>query len=450
MTSELNLKICGLKCNSCVNKVKSCLEPINGIEKVDIDLKTGLTQITYDSEVIDSKTIIDSIEKESKLSIKCEVIDNKSEEKQLMRNGFKNNSKKNKLIKQKSDESNPKNGSDKTHLPHVRPVKCYLQIKGMTCASCVANIEKNLMKTPGITSALVALMARKGDIEYNPKVITAEKIAEIVSDMGYDATLLETQTAQSLHDITLHILGINSEENMQIIKSEVEKQIGVKSVDISLDSQKTKVVFDPQLIGPRDIIACIERLSDSYTAYPVSDSKTGSADESMLEEIRKWRNSFLFSLIFGVPTILLMLFFMYIMPEIRPHESMCCLVPGLSLENLLLLLLSTPVQFIGGRHFYVQAFKALKHRTANMDVLIMLATTIAYFYSLAILIYYMVRQFDASPATFFDTPPMLLVFVALGRWLEHLAKRKTSESLAQLMSLPGNRSKSGRNQGIQN
>ena len=345
--------------------------------------------------------------------------------------------KKSEKNKQKPEDSHKTNGTTKEPAAQDIPLKCSLQVKGMTCSSCVANIEKNLMKNKSITSALVQLLAGKALIGYKPKEITPEEIADIVSDMGYEASVLERITTQSLHDITLHILGISFDDNreMSTIKEELLRQKGIESVDVSEERQEAKVSYDPELIGPRDIIRFIESLSESYTAYPVSDSKTGSTDKAMDEEIRKWRSSFLFSLIFGVPTIFLMLFFMYILPEMEPETDMCCLVPGLSLENLLLFVLSTPVQFIGGRYFYIQAFKALRHRTTNMDVLIMLATTIAYFYSLLILIYYMVRQFDASPATFFDTPPMLLVFVALGRWLEHLAKRKTSESLAQLMSL---------------
>lgn len=79
-------------------------------------------------------------------------------------------------------------------------------------------------------------------------------------------------------------------------------------------------------------------------------------------------------------------------------------------------------QVLGGWYFYVQAYRSLRRRAANMDVLVVLGTSVAYVYSLVILVVALAEEAERSPVTFFDTPPMLFVFIALGRWLEHVAK----------------------------
>ncbi|XP_051882485.1 copper-transporting ATPase 2-like [Pristis pectinata] len=314
---------------------------------------------------------------------------------------------------------------------HVATGKCFLQITGMTCASCVANIERNLQKEEGIHSVLVALMAGKAEVKYNPDIIQPTAIAEFIKTLGFGANVIEGTS--SVGNLELNVTGMRCTSCVHNIESKLKRVDGILHVSVNFATKKAHIKLDPELLGPRDVIRIIEGLG-----YSASVVKRHSAVHNLdhKEEIKQWRKSFLFSLVFGIPVFGLMIYVMVM--DNNYSDSMALeqnIIPGLSILNLVFFVLCTPVQFIGGWYFYVQTYKSLKHKTANMDVLIVLATTVAYLYSCIILIVAIVEKTEQSPVTFFDTPPMLFVFIALGRWLEHVAKSKTSEALSKLLSL---------------
>ncbi|KAL8172965.1 UNVERIFIED_CONTAM: ATPase Cu transporting protein 7B [Gekko kuhli] len=275
-------------------------------------------------------------------------------------------------------------------------------------------------------------MAGKAEVKYKPELIQPLEIAQLIENLGFEASVIEDYPDAD-GNIDLKILGMTCASCVHNIESRLAKTPGIFDASVVLATSKARVRFDPEVIGPRDIIKIIEGIG-----FQPSLLKKGPRDHSLdhKEEIQQWKKSFLCSLVFGIPVLILMIYML--IPDGQSHGSSVLdqnLIPGLSILNLLFFVLCTLVQFLGGWYFYIQAYKSLKHKMANMDVLIVLATTIAYVYSCAILLVAMAEQAEQSPLTFFDTPPMLFVFIALGRWLEHIAKSKTSEALAKLISL---------------
>uniref|UniRef100_A0A8C1SKU7 P-type Cu(+) transporter n=1 Tax=Cyprinus carpio TaxID=7962 RepID=A0A8C1SKU7_CYPCA len=365
-----------------------------------------------------------------------------------------------------------------------------IHIEGMTCGSCVQSIEGVISQKkgvrsakvslashqgtfefdplvttseelraaiedmgfdaflPGVHSVLVALMAGKAEVRYSPSIIDPQRIAEFIQELGFTASVMENCDGSD-GTLELVVRGMTCASCVHKIESNLMKQKGILYASVALATNKAHIRYDPEVTGPRDVIRWIENLG--FTASLVKKDRAGShLDHS--REIRQWKRSFLISLFFCVPVMGMMIYMIIVDHQIEmshPHNASAedrekyhstmflekQLLPGLSIMNLISCLFCVPVQFIGGRYFYCQAYKAVKHRTANMDVLIVLATTIAFTYSVVILLVAMIEGAKVNPITFFDTPPMLFVFISLGRWLEQIAKSKTSEALSKLMSL---------------
>lgn len=237
--------------------------------------------------------------------------------------------------------------------------------------------------------------------------------------------------------LDLLITGMRCTRCSNKIEQNVKALQGVKEVVVAVTLSKGTINYDERIVGARDIVNCIKDLGFGVTLI---DEKT-TVDvlfKQQLIELKKWRNTFLMCLTFGFVTMVLHARMLVYTNHDHHNSPANLILPGLSSMNLLMLLLATPTQIIGGYAFYRQAIIAIKNGRSNMDVLILLATLTGYSYSLIILIYFMAIGADYSPRTFFDIPPMLFTFVSLGRWLEHIARGKTSAALTKLMVLQPN------------
>uniref|UniRef100_A0A8C6V403 P-type Cu(+) transporter n=1 Tax=Neogobius melanostomus TaxID=47308 RepID=A0A8C6V403_9GOBI len=410
LSSVANIHIEGMTCNSCVQSIEGMISQRKGVSSAKVSLSEHQGVFEYDPLVTTPGELREAIEDMGFDAFLPET---------------------NSLTCNKDASS-----------------KCYIHVGGMTCASCVANIERNLKNEPGIFSVLVALMASKAEVRYNPEVTDPMKIAECIKELGFTASVMEDYEGSD-GNLELVVRGMTCASCVHKIESSLMREKGIIYASVALATNKAHIKYDAEIMGPRDIIKHIENLG--FKPSLVKKDRTAShLDHS--KEIKQWRKSFFVSLIFCVPVMGMMIYMIVMDHQMNVshhhnfttedrnhyHSTMFLerqLIPGLSIMNLLSFLFCVPVQFIGGRYFYVQAYKAVKHKSANMDVLIVLATTIAFTYSLVVLIVAIVEKAKINPITFFDTPPMLFVFISLGRWLEQIAKSKTSEALSKLMSL---------------
>ncbi|XP_025942078.1 copper-transporting ATPase 1 isoform X1 [Apteryx rowi] len=441
LTQVVVINIEGMTCNSCVQSIEGVISQKAGVKSIHVSLPNHNGTIEYDPLQTCPEDLQSSIEDmgfDASLSAKAElpvVITRPSPEVQL-----------------ESHKTEPPSKVSPLHVAKCETKtisKCYVQVTGMTCASCVANIERNLRREDGIHSILVALMAGKAEVRYNPAITHPSAIAELIRELGFGATVMEN-CDEGDGILELVVRGMTCASCVHKIESTLMKTNGVLYCSVALATNKAHIKYDPEIIGPRDIIQMIKDLG--FTTSLVKKDKSASHLDHK-QEIRQWRRSFLVSLVFCIPVMGLMIYMMIMdsqLADAHTHHNMSTeemealhssmflerqLLPGLSVMNFLSFLLCVPVQMFGGWHFYIQAYKALKHKTANMDVLIVLATSIAFVYSFVILLVAMAEKAKSNPVTFFDTPPMLFVFISLGRWLEHVAKGKTSEALARLISL---------------
>ncbi len=217
---------------------------------------------------------------------------------------------------------------------------------------------------------------------------------------------------------------------VQTIESYLHANGAVSAAKVNLLTEVADVSFDERVLKPRDVIDLIQEIGFDATIYKPA---ARAATLEKREEIAKWRRLFFFCLSFAVPHLLFMVAGWIPKLEMALHLEMD-VVHNLTVMTLASWILSTPVMIFGGWRFFRASYLALRHRAVTMDVLIAIGTGSAYLYSVVAVILGLANP-DFQVKVFFEVALFLVTFVMLGRYLENMAKGKTSEAITKLLLL---------------
>ncbi|KAJ1272212.1 hypothetical protein BS78_06G185500 [Paspalum vaginatum] len=380
--------VSGMTCAACAGSVEKAVKRLPGIHDAAVDVLGGRAQVVFYPAFVSEEKIREAIED---VGFEAKLINEEVREKNIL--------------------------------------VCRLHIKGMTCTSCTSTVESALQAFPGVQRASVALATEEAEIHYDHRTVAASQLISAVEETGFEAVLITTGEDRSRIDLKLD--GVLTERLIVILKSSIQALPGVEDIKTDTELHKITISYKPDQTGPRDLIEVIESASSGDVTASIYAEAEGR-EHHRYGEIKRYKQYFLWSLIFTIPVFLTSMVFVYI-PGLKDGLEKK-VVKMMSIGELLRWVLSTPVQFVIGRKFYTGAYKAMCHGSPNMDVLIALGTNTAYFYS----VYSVLRAATSEnymATDFFETSSMLISFILLGKYLEILAKGKTSEAIAKLMDL---------------
>ncbi|MCL6478223.1 MAG: heavy metal translocating P-type ATPase [Peptococcaceae bacterium] len=279
-----------------------------------------------------------------------------------------------------------------------------LPIAGMTCAACSARVERELRKMPGILEAGVNLAAEKGTVTYDPARVAPEDIVDKIRDIGYDVPGEEVELA---------ISGMTCAACSARVEKMLNSLPGVRQAAVNLATGRAGITFTPGVTSAGELRRAVESLG--YQARRAADVSADEEGRARVREIRLQAARFALAAVLSFP-----LLWMMVAEAAGWHQFM--ISPWIQLA------LATPVQFAAGWQFYRGAYHALKSGGANMDVLVVLGTSTAYFYSLAAVIL-------GWEGLYFESAAVVVTLILLGKLLEAVARGKTSEAIKKLMGL---------------
>ena len=284
-----------------------------------------------------------------------------------------------------------------------------LPITGMTCANCSATIERNLRKMPGVAEVAVNYATEKATVAFDPGQTGEAQMRSLIADLGYGI---------AAGKLEIPVSGMTCANCAATIERNLRKMPGVLDVNVNYATERATVEFIPTLVNYRDLKQKIVDVGYGVIEAGANSRPADAEAEARSREISQQRRMLAVGVLLTIPVFILGM------------ASMLGLVPHVAWVNWTMFALATPVQFYVGSQYYAGAYKALRNGSANMDVLIALGSSAAYFYSVAVLIFP-----SLGHVVYFETSALIITLIKVGKYLEALAKGRTSAAIKALMGL---------------
>jgi Cu+-exporting ATPase len=284
-----------------------------------------------------------------------------------------------------------------------------LPITGMTCANCVAAVERNIKKVDGVQVANVNLSSERAIVEYDPTITGLNDFMARITRAGYGVAAGEAD---------LLIQRMSDDNDARRLEKTLSDLEGVLESTVNYTSERARVRYIPTIISQAELRKAV--VSAGFEAVETGGTAEDVEAKAREREIAQQRHYLTVGLAFTLP--------LFLFSMARDFG----LLPSWAFEpwaNWLMFALATPVQFYVGGQYYVGAYKSLRNRSANMDVLVAMGSSAAYFFSIFVMLGWVPGH------VYFETSAVIITLIKLGKYLEARAKGRTSEAIKKLMSL---------------
>ena len=294
-------------------------------------------------------------------------------------------------------------------------------ISGMTCASCVARVERALNKVEGVSDTGVNLATEKASISYNPEQTDLRALLGSIEKSGYEPRSAET---------SFGVTGMTCANCSSRVERKLGKTEGVLEASVNLATERATVRYVPDVVSERDLYQTIEKTGYGILQEEKGKDRTDTEREAREEELGRLRRDLLVAALFSVPLIVVTMLHMFV-PVVDNW-----LMTSLGMQGFFILsfILASVVQFGPGLRFYKPGWKSLRHNSPDMNSLVMIGTSAAYGYS--VVATFIPQVLPAGTVNvYYEASAAIITLILVGKYLEAIAKGRTSEAIKKLMGL---------------